>query len=86
MRCILCDRCKSIVEDFRKIKVVTYAKPLTPGPVNADEPSKADRLWTKELCQACAEELENFMEQDTGADSGDTSEGGGSGTDGEMTE
>ena len=32
MRCTLCDRCKKIVENERKIKVVTYARPLESKP------------------------------------------------------
>lgn len=73
MRCILCDRCKTIVENPRKIKVVTYAKPLsTKTPVKADDSAMCDHIWTKELCPSCSEELENFMNQtaNSGADDG----------------
>lgn len=67
MRCILCDRCKKIVEDERKIKIVTYARPLNTGanvkcPTRADERTMNDHIWTKEVCPSCAEEFENFME------------------------
>lgn len=67
MRCILCDRCKKIVEDKRKIKVVTYARPLNTGegvkcPTRADDRQMNDHIWTKEICPACAEEFEDFME------------------------
>lgn len=70
MRCILCDRCKKIVEDERKIKVVTYARPLGIVPrdkclvARADDRQFNDVIWTMELCPACAEELENFMVPD----------------------
>lgn len=70
MRCILCDRCKKIVEDERKIKVVSYARPLNIGATNAKCPTRADDrqmnelIWTKELCPICAEAFENFMFQE----------------------
>lgn len=67
MRCVLCDRCKKIVEDERKIKAVTYARPLNvcpnaKTPPRADDRQVSDLVWTKELCPACAEEFETFME------------------------
>lgn len=74
MRCILCDRCKSIVEDVRKIKVVTYARPLRQGPVRADDPASNDHIWTKELCPSCAESLEDFMNNTVDAGLGDDSD------------
>ncbi len=81
MRCVLCDRCKKIVEDERKIKVVTYARPLnvctsTKTPPRADDRQVSDLIWTKELCPVCAEELEGFMTPvgSTGDSSGETSE------------
>ena len=70
MRCILCDRCKKIVEDERKIKVVSYARPLCAGATNVKCPTRADDrqmndlIWTKELCSICAEAFENFMIQE----------------------
>ena len=73
MRCILCDRCKSIVEDARKIRVVTYARPLKPGPVRADDPASNDHIWTKELCLNCAESLEDFMNNAADAGTNDDS-------------
>lgn len=68
MKCILCDRCKKVVEDERKIKVVTYARPLNSGvrcPAPADNRQMNDHIWTKELCSTCAEEFENFMDMET---------------------
>lgn len=66
MRCILCDRCKKIVEDERKIKVVTYARPLNIGggkhPARSDDRQMNDHIWTMEICPACAEAFEEFME------------------------
>ncbi len=77
MRCILCDRCKKIVEDERKVKVVTYARPLNAGipregkcPTRADDRQMNEQIWTKELCPNCAEEFEIFMSP--GASAGDT--------------
>lgn len=67
MRCILCDRCKKIVEDERKIKVITFVRPLStsPGskcPNRADDRQMNDHIWTKEVCPTCAEEFEDFMD------------------------
>lgn len=86
MRCILCDRCKKIVGDSRKIRVVTYSRPLYTDPCSktperADNHATNDVLWTKELCPDCAEGLETFMSQATDPGSDDSSE-----NDGEVTE
>ena len=56
MRCTLCDRCKKIVENERKIKVVTYARPLEskPGvrcPAPANDRQMNDHIWTNEEAQ-----------------------------------
>ncbi len=75
MRCVLCDRCKKIVEDERKIKVVTYARPLNAGlpcdsnkcPPRADDRQMNEHIWTKELCPTCAEAFESFMSPDDNA-------------------
>lgn len=80
MRCVLCDRCKEIIKDLRKIKVVTSAKPLLVDPGvkradRADNPATNDILWTKELCQDCYDELEAFMSNE--ADSGDSDDSDG---------
>lgn len=78
MRCILCDRCKKVVEDWRKIRAVTFARPLFVDASaktvdRADKASTNDILWTKELCQDCADELESFMSQEDNSESGDSS-------------
>lgn len=87
MRCILCDRCREIVRDERKIKIVTFAKSLRPGPVRADSPaSVVDHIWTKELCPACSDELENFMNQTTSSGTGDDTSEEAPDTDGEATD
>jgi len=70
------------VEDERKIKVVTYARPLNTG-INAKCPNRADdrqmneQIWTKELCPSCAEEFESFMTMDEAATPDDSSGGTG---------
>lgn len=69
MRCILCDRCRKIVEDERKIKVVTYARPLNVTHRDkcverADNRQMNELIWTMEICPSCAEQLENFMNPD----------------------
>lgn len=83
MRCTLCDRCKKIIENERKIKVVTYARPLEvrPGarcPAPANDRQMNDHIWTKELCPECALEFESFMDMEDASGSGS----GGSGTGG----
>lgn len=82
MRCILCDRCKKIVEDERKIKVVTYARPLKFGadircPDRADDRAMNEHIWTKEICPACAEEFEGFMIPNVDSDADDSPEADG---------
>lgn len=69
MRCIICDRCKKIVEDEQKTRVITCARPLTrpkPGTVpvtyRGDDRQMNDIMWMKEVCMNCAAELDTFME------------------------
>lgn len=73
MKCIVCDRCKKIIEDKRKCRVITCAKPIKPDregkpPCRGNDPQFNDILWEKELCTECAEELELFIEPDSGTE------------------
>jgi len=66
MKCIVCDRCKTIIEDVRRCKVITCARPLKPDvmdkpPYRGNDPKVNDILWTKELCNSCVDELEAFF-------------------------
>lgn len=81
MRCTLCDRCKKIVENERKLKVVTYARPLEtrPGircPAPANDRQMNDHIWTKELCPECALAFENFMDMEDNPGTGGETTGG----------
>ncbi len=89
MKCILCDRCKKVIEKPDQRRVVTCARPLRPRPCpeglgrppyRGDDPQMNDIIWGKDLCTACAAELEAFVSPaspDSGG--GDSSSGGDSG-------
>lgn len=67
MKCTVCDRCKTIIEDMRRSRVITCAKPLKPDavgrpPYHGDDPKMNEILWTKELCSKCMDELDEFFE------------------------
>lgn len=81
MRCTICDRCNRIVEDERKLKVVTYARPLNVGasvrcPAPGDNRQMNDHIWTKELCPDCAIEFEEFMDTEPSGSGGNKDPGG----------
>lgn len=89
MRCIVCDRCKAIIEDVRKSRVITCARPLKPGmmcgkggvPYRGDDPQQNDLIWEKEVCDDCRAALEAFFEAgadpvpDPPADDGEDADG-----------
>lgn len=67
MKCIVCDRCGTIIEDHRRCRVVTCAKPLKPDIIyrpgyKGNDKQANDILWSKELCSECAEAFECFVE------------------------
>jgi len=68
MRCIVCDRCKTIIENPRKYcRVLTCSRPLRIKPDQQCEPPGNDQrsddiVWEKELCASCLEALEAFVE------------------------
>lgn len=75
MKCIVCDRCKAIIENPRRCRVVTCARPLKPRttcdkggkvPYRGDDPRQNDLLWEKEVCDKCLDELEAFFEAGEG--------------------
>lgn len=72
MKCIVCDRCKKIIEDPKKYRVVLCSRPLKPQ-LNAtkscrsDDKQANDILWEKEVCMSCADEIENFTDVMTDA-------------------
>lgn len=70
MKCIVCDRCKTIIENPRRCRVITCARPLKPrtacdkgkAPYRGNDPQQNDLLWEKEICDKCLDELEAFFE------------------------
>ncbi len=64
MKCILCDRCKKIIEDPAQHRVLTCARPLKrrnddgKKPYRGDDKMMNDIIWEKDLCTDCATELE----------------------------
>lgn len=73
MKCILCDRCKKVIENPRHARVLTCARPfrLQPEPpcggkppyppYRGNDPKMNDILWEKELCDTCLDDLEAFL-------------------------
>ncbi len=81
MKCILCDRCKKIIEDPAQHRVLTCARPLKrrnddgKKPYRGDDKMMNDIIWEKDLCTDCAAELEDAASpvEDVGeAGSGET--------------
>lgn len=71
MKCIVCDRCKTIIENPRRCRVITCARPLKPRtacdkgfkvPYRGNDPQQNDLIWEKEICDKCLDELEAFFE------------------------
>lgn len=72
MKCIVCDRCKKIIENLRQCRVITCARPLRPKApeppcsnkpaYHGNDPRMNDVFWEKELCDDCLNDLESFME------------------------
>lgn len=67
MKCIVCDRCKKIIEDPKKYRIVLCSRPLNPRlngckSTRSDDKQANDILWEKELCMSCADEIENFAD------------------------
>lgn len=69
MKCIVCDRCKKIIETPRNCRVITCAKPLKMPTENCKVPYRGndrqqnDIIWEKEICSDCLDALEEFFEQ-----------------------
>ena len=69
MKCIVCDRCKKIIETPWNCRVITCAKPLKLPTQNCKVPYRGndrqqnDIIWEKEICSDCLDALEEFFEQ-----------------------
>lgn len=66
MKCIMCDRCKKIIEDSQQHRVVTCARPIKrrnddgKKAYRGDDRQMNDIIWEKDLCTECAAALEEF--------------------------
>ncbi len=71
MRCIICDRCKDIMDDPKQVRVITCSRPMKrPAPQEelrrSGNPPVQDIIWEKELCTKCAMELETLINNGNG--------------------
>lgn len=67
MKCIVCDRCKQIIENPKRYRVILCSRPINPtldGKSNCRSNDKQanDILWEKEVCLDCALEIENYTD------------------------
>lgn len=84
MRCVVCDRCKKIIDNPRHCRVITCAKPLK-LPIDNDkvlyrgnDRQQNDIIFEREICIDCQDALEAFFEQSVESgepDSGEADEG-----------
>lgn len=69
MKCILCDKCKKVIEDPQKRRVATCARPIThrnddgKKAYRGDDRQMNDIIWEKDLCADCTAALEEFLEE-----------------------
>ena len=69
MKCILCDKCKKVIEDQQKRRVITCARPIAhwnddgKKAYRGDDRQMNDIIWEKDLCTDCASALEEFLEE-----------------------
>lgn len=70
MRCIMCDKCKEIIEDPKQVRIITCSRPMKcqaqrePEKREFNTP-KQDIIWDKELCVKCALEIETLINGDS---------------------
>lgn len=83
MKCIICDRCKKVIENPRHSRVLTCARPFrlhpleTCGnkqPYRGNDPKTNDIMWEKELCDKCLDDLEAFLATEPSDDAGSPAE------------
>jgi len=80
MKCIVCDRCKKIIDNPRNFRVITCAKPLKlptencKVPYHGNDKQQNDILWEKDICLECLDVLETFF--DTESEQPDNTSGG----------
>lgn len=80
MRCVICDRCKKVIDNPRHCRVITCSRPLKLPihndrvPYHGNDKQQNDTIWEKELCTTCQDALDAFFEQGPGMDEPDSGE------------
>lgn len=63
MRCIMCDKCKKVIEDPKQVRILTCSRPMKkPADPSAGKPCN-DVIWDKELCPDCAMAIETAINE-----------------------
>lgn len=76
MRCIMCDKCKEIIEDPKQVRILTCSRPMK-RPAQQESakreynPPTQDVIWDKELCTKCAMEIESLINSDSAEGTGE---------------
>jgi len=65
MRCIMCDKCKTVIEDPSQVRIVTCSRPMKKAPDSTSKPPSQDVVWDKELCIDCALAIETAINEPT---------------------
>jgi len=66
MKCIICDKCKKILEDPKQSRSIVCSRPMM-VPKHHDkmassaDPRTNDIIWEKELCVECAADIETYI-------------------------
>lgn len=64
MRCVICDKCKSVIERPDDVRIITCSRPRKPvsePAARTNEPPKQEVLWRSEVCVKCAIEIEDLI-------------------------
>ena len=68
MRCIMCDKCKEIIDDPKQVRILTCSRPMKRPPQPCTTTTKTesvppaqDIIWDKELCVKCVMEIEKLI-------------------------
>jgi len=61
MRCIVCDKCKTILEDYKAARSVALTRTMQKKSRDTNGRDDQDVIWQKDLCVACAASVEDFI-------------------------
>lgn len=73
MRCIICDKCKAIIEDPKQVRILTCSRHMK-RPAGQETVKREfnaptqDIIWDKELCVKCAMEIETLVNGEADGD------------------